>query len=326
MPTPTKTVYEHLAANVRSARIRKGWSIDALAYHAGVKVETIRAVERGGKRLPRHETVQSIAAALDCSSDSLFGDSASGGACLDSVIERFMKLAKDTLSGDVSLQLDVPSYLNSLRHELSLLRDEAGDTAAVAGVIGQIKHLCIMAEDYFTGQAIEAGGKLPFLYSCSSLIDHGISAYVRDSAWMRLLDAIGTMRRESGSSFLRVFFLDSRNTSTAQDALDLFEIVRRHLGNGISVAFVDVASAPLELLYKKNMAWIGGRKLLHTTDQIKWELELTNSAYDISEARDKHAELVRISKVIFTPEEIFAVAYVKASIFSLLGVKPDGAI
>lgn len=62
-----------LGAAVRTARARRGWSREALAFHAGVSWSAIAQIETGRRKDPHTSSLLALATALDVSVDYLIG-------------------------------------------------------------------------------------------------------------------------------------------------------------------------------------------------------------------------------------------------------------
>ncbi|MDP9072819.1 MAG: MEDS domain-containing protein [Actinomycetota bacterium] len=62
-----------LADSLRAARVRLGWSREALAYHSGVSWSAIAQIESGRRKDVRLITLSALAEALDVSVDYLIG-------------------------------------------------------------------------------------------------------------------------------------------------------------------------------------------------------------------------------------------------------------
>ena len=69
-----------IGETLRSARGRRGWSRDALAYHSGVSASAIAQIESGRRREVRLSTLAALAGALRVSIDYLIGSEAAMGS------------------------------------------------------------------------------------------------------------------------------------------------------------------------------------------------------------------------------------------------------
>jgi transcriptional regulator with XRE-family HTH domain len=58
---------------VRTARVRAGWRLGALAVNVGLNENTLYRIESGRTKKPKQETRQKLAAVLKVSESVLFG-------------------------------------------------------------------------------------------------------------------------------------------------------------------------------------------------------------------------------------------------------------
>ena len=195
--------------------------------------------------------------------------------------------------------IDGKSYLSYLNKEILILEDHGNTNDITKLLKNQIKQFCINSEIYFTNKIAEEKINTQFLYSDSSLIDIGINEYLEDEGWMTLLYLMGQSFRQFGGEFIRCFFLKIKPLNT-NELLSLVKIIKAHLKNGIKVAIVDDDDVPNELKFKRNMALLGKKVLLHATDQISWDLSLNNSKSTISYAYDQYYFFRNIAKHTFT--------------------------
>jgi transcriptional regulator with XRE-family HTH domain len=70
-------------AKIRDLRLRRGWSLEALAVRSGVAERTIRDLESGATTSPRPNTVLWIAKSLDVDPQQLWHESATTTVVLD---------------------------------------------------------------------------------------------------------------------------------------------------------------------------------------------------------------------------------------------------
>jgi transcriptional regulator with XRE-family HTH domain len=70
-------------AKIRDLRLRRGWSLEALAVRSGVAERTIRDLESGATASPRPNTVLWIAKALEVDPQHLWRESATTTVVLD---------------------------------------------------------------------------------------------------------------------------------------------------------------------------------------------------------------------------------------------------
>jgi hypothetical protein len=183
--------------------------------------------------------------------------------------------------------LDVESHLRHLRQELQVLED-VGDPEGVSTLLkGQIKNLCIVAEEFFTDRFSGDSKTGRFLYACSSLLDTGIQSYVADPGWMMLLRRMGRVAKRPNTTVTRIFFL--RKATLLENELNqLSKVIEAHLAQNVSIGIVDQDLLPADMMLKRNMACIDGRVLLHATDQVQWDLDFTEDSRSIQDAASKH--------------------------------------
>ena len=78
-----------IGSRVSAARRRRGWSREALAFHAGISWSAIRQLEAGRRRNLRPGTLAGLAGALGVTVDYLVSGGADGSAMLDHRVVRY---------------------------------------------------------------------------------------------------------------------------------------------------------------------------------------------------------------------------------------------
>lgn len=228
------------------------------------------------------------------------------------VVDKFLR---DT--PNANHYLDVHSHLSNLRKEIAILED-IGDPDGVTDLLKkQIKDCCIISEDYFTGAVASTMGKGRFLYACSSLIDCGYTQYVTDPGWLLLLRRMGQAARFTRGEFIRVFFIELRPLLDAE-LTALTQIITRHLQQGIHVGLIEDSAIAGDSRIKRNMALLGHRILLHATDQVQWDLDITPYRQDLKDADEKHSHFLRNLLYRFTPKDSGQVATILRELFPSL--------
>ena len=123
-----------VAASLRSARERTGWTREALAHHSGLSWAAISQIESGRRREVRVSSLLALASALGVSVDYLVG----GSATVSPELLRHRVLIYD--SDDEYLAFSVPFVLEGItrsdcvlavtsKRQIGLLRDALGDDA-----------------------------------------------------------------------------------------------------------------------------------------------------------------------------------------------------
>ena len=210
--------------------------------------------------------------------------------------------------------INAPDYLRMLRQTVSEFEHSAGAAEMVVRIKEEIKSFCISSESYFTRKTAEDKGGGDFLYACSSLIDRGYRAYLQDRGWQNLLWTMGQVAEQYGGHFARVFFVDFEPLHR-RDFEALQEVITLHLQNRVKVALMDQTALPDEVRPKRNMAWLQGHLLLHATDQIQWDLDVSDHKTTISEAREKHDFFVTHAEQIFSLRDVNRVNPILADLF-----------
>jgi hypothetical protein len=216
--------------------------------------------------------------------------------------------------------LDINGHLNSLRREICILQDAGDPDGAIQLLKAQVKDCCIVAENYFTGTLAQASRHGNFLYACSSLLDTGYVNYLQDKGWALLLRRMGQAAKITRRFVIRVFFIDL-GPIRVTDFNALCDVLALHLRSGVHVGLIDEASIPSDVRVKRNMACIGNDILLHATDQLTWDLDITTSKVDIYDAQEKHRYFMNHLALHLTPAEAGSVRDAVRSLFAV--VLPD---
>jgi hypothetical protein len=198
-------------------------------------------------------------------------------------------LEKLVIDGDAFLRtLNLQSYVRDLRADLKLLADRPEQGCIIEYIKKQIKEVCIMSEAHYASTLGGLAADEPFLFSCSSLIDAGVEAYVSDPHWQYLLFRFGSAFKVRGKvPPLRIFFVNSE-TLWQTNLHHIDHIIRQHLACGINVKLVPDEAVVQAARDKRNMAIFGHKVLLHATDQVSWDLDLTVEMSALRAAKDKH--------------------------------------
>lgn len=123
-----------IGGSLRSARERKGWTREALAYHSGLSWAAIAQIESGRRQQVRVSSLVALASALGVSVDYLVGGDATISPQL--LGHRVLVYGSD----DEYLEAAVPFLLEGLarseavltvptKHQVDLLHDALGDDA-----------------------------------------------------------------------------------------------------------------------------------------------------------------------------------------------------
>lgn len=211
---------------------------------------------------------------------------------------------------------NVASYLSKLNSSLEILKKEEIDNDISTMLKKQIEHVCVVSEVLFTENISESSCNGCFLYSCSSLIDKGITEYLSSPGWLILLRAMKQSAKKNGGKFLRVFFIKIDQIKFS-DLLPLEKIIILHLKNGIEVCLLEDDQLNSEYRQKRNMAWLNGKVLINATNQIDWDLDITKNTTDIDDAREKYNFFMKKSVFMFFPNKIHEVKEVLLDIFNL---------
>jgi DNA-binding Xre family transcriptional regulator len=74
-----------LQRELRRRMIEKKLSMRGLSLKAGLNATAVKAIMRGNSQHPRHDTIEKLATALDCTPDDLLGTAPNNGNVLDQV-------------------------------------------------------------------------------------------------------------------------------------------------------------------------------------------------------------------------------------------------
>ena len=175
-----------IGGSLRSARERKGWTREALAYHSGLSWAAIAQIESGRRQQVRVSSLVALASALGVSVDYLVGGDATISPQL--LGHRVLIYGSD----DEYLEAAVPFLLEGLarseavltvptKHQGDLLRDALGDDAQ------RIEFLD--SAEWYRSLRDAAGGYLSFV---KERFEHG-------APWIRILaEAVWDGRSEAG--------------------------------------------------------------------------------------------------------------------------------
>lgn len=197
-----------------------------------------------------------------------------------------------------SFLIDPKKYLRVLRQKIILLEESGCDSNIINTLKAEIKNFCISSEIYLTMEASEQD-EHDFLYSCSSLVDYGITNYANDNGWQLLLSMMGQIASSTRIKFIRVFFVKNNIPITTEELETLEKIIKKHIRLHVSVGLLSHNELKGDVLIKRNMAIFGKNKILSATDQIQWDLGLDVGRDIIDNAIDKHNIFVEKSLVIF---------------------------
>jgi transcriptional regulator with XRE-family HTH domain len=128
-------VESRIATSLRAARERRGWSREALAYHAGVSWSAVVQIESGRRQDIRLSSLSALATALGVSVDHLIGGGAQPVRELLSHRVLFYATAEEFLAGTVpylreGVERSEPVLAVAGAARIELLREALGAGAA----------------------------------------------------------------------------------------------------------------------------------------------------------------------------------------------------
>ncbi|HEX6493629.1 MAG TPA: helix-turn-helix domain-containing protein, partial [Candidatus Dormibacteraeota bacterium] len=128
-------VESRIATSLRAARERRGWSREALAYHAGVSWSAVAQIESGRRQDVRLSSLAALAAALGVSVDHLIDGGARPVGPLLSHRVLFHATAEEFLAGTLpylraGVERGEPVLAVASAARIGLLREGLGADAA----------------------------------------------------------------------------------------------------------------------------------------------------------------------------------------------------
>lgn len=213
----------------------------------------------------------------------------------------------------ITNSIDAILYVNRLHKDIRQCIEKGSSGQVIEILKKEIENLCFISELFFTNEIIESFRGGIYLYSCSSLVDAGICAYLSNPGWLTLLRTMGMASRKGGR-FLRTFFIEVRKLDMAE-LIALEKIISCHLKCGVDVALLDQKKIPLQYMTHSNMAWLNNSILISATDQIQWDLDITQNKSNMSTAREKYNFFETNATYLFTNREINFLSFMLSEIF-----------
>ena len=288
---------------VRQLRNTRGWSQEALAASAKIKVDTLIDLEKG-KRTTRPQTLKKIADALVVDAETLMPFYSASHELqvkeTDQILQQSAQFEEMVRSAAIPM-IDPARYLSAQRRHIALLLSSGDNTGAVQMIKKNIKSFCISAEIYSTMVASEDEAVEKLRFGCSAAMDGGIGSYAKDDEWRLLLMEMGQSARVSRKEFIRVIFIDFRRLYSATERFTLTNVILDHIRNFVTVALFPAEDLSDDTNEKKNMAIFGNHGMLATTDQVAWDLGFFSSKGELCRAIQKHEYFVSNAVCVFRP-------------------------